>query len=302
VLLEALVEGILVVWADLVGPQLMHHRLDVSVAGRTLSFDVEGDYRRDGAVCVRRAFGPGDMARAAEAIEDNLASLSPLAKRASGADDGAFIEDFCSWRRLPAMKRFITSSPAAAIAGALTGSTQIRLYHDHVLVKEPGTRQRTPWHQDQPYYNVDGRQNASMWLPVDPVDAETTLQLVAGSHRGPWYLPRTFLDDEAKWFPEGTLAELPDIAEDPVRWPILGWALEPGDAVFFDMATLHAAGGVAGPNRRRVLSVRFLGDDMTHAPRPWTTSPPFPGLEAQLPAGAAMDHPLFPVLWSRPRR
>ncbi len=61
------------------------------------------------------------------------------------------------------------------------------------------------------------------------------------------------------------------------------------------MLTLHAAGGV-GARRRRVLSVRFLGDDMVHAPRPWTTSPPFPGLVDELAAGAPMDHPLFPVL------
>ena len=65
------------------------------------------------------------------------------------------------------------------------------------------------------------------------------------------------------------------------------------------MLTLHAAGGVAGPQRRRVLSVRFLGDDIVHAPRPWATSPPFPGLADELPAGAPMDHPLFPVLCRR---
>jgi hypothetical protein len=46
-----------------------------------------------------------------------------------------------------------------------------------------------------------------------------------------------------------------------------------------------------------VLSVRFLGDDMVHAPRPWPTSPDFPGLTEELPAGAPLDHPLFPVLW-----
>ena len=298
-LLEAGVEGILVLGKDLVGPQLMHHRLDASLGGRTLSFETEGDYDRDGAVCVRGAFDRDEVALAARAIDDNLAALSARAKRASAPDDGAFIEDFCNWDRLPTLERFIRTSPAAAIAGALTGSSQIRLYHDHVLVKEPGTRQRTPWHQDQPYYNVDGRQNTSMWMPVDPVDEEATLKLVAGSHRGPWYLPRTFLDDEARWFPEGSLAELPDIDGDPGRWPVVGWALEPGDAVFFDMATLHAAGPTAGPGRRRVLSVRFLGDDMIHAPRPWTTSPPFPGLEDELAPGAPMDHPRFPVLWTR---
>ena len=144
------------------------------------------------------------------------------------------------------MERFIRESPGAEIAAELTGSDTIRLYHDHVLVKEPGTKQRTPWHQDQPYYNVDGVQNASMWFPVDPVDRSATLEFVAGTHRGPWYMPRTFLDDQAKWFPDGSLAELPDFAADPDRWRVIGWALEPGDAVFFNMLTVHGSGGVSG--------------------------------------------------------
>jgi len=92
------------------------------------------------------------------------------------------------------------------------------------------------------------------------------------------------------------LSELPRIDGNP-EFDILGWALEPGDAVFFHMLTLHSAGGVSGTNRRRVLSVRFLGDDMVHAVRPWTTSPPFPGLTDELLDGAPLDHPLFPVLW-----
>jgi ectoine hydroxylase-related dioxygenase (phytanoyl-CoA dioxygenase family) len=260
---------------------------------------VEGDYERDGAVCVRGAFAPAHIELARQAIDANLASLSPGAKRASGSDDGAFIEDFCSWQRIAEMERFIRTSPAAAIAGGLMGARTVRLYHDHVLVKEPGTRQRTPWHQDLPYYNVDGKQNVSMWFPVDPVPQASSLEVVAGSHRGPWYMPRSFLDGQAKWFPDGALAELPDLAADPERYRILAWALEPGDAIFFHMLALHGAAGVDGPHRRRVLSVRFLGDDMVHAPRRWTTSPPFPGLDNELAPGAPLVHPLFPVLWRR---
>lgn len=261
---------------------------------------IEGDIHRDGAVCVRGAFDAAEVELARDAIEANLASLSSFAKRASAEDDGAFVEDFCSWQRIPELEAFIRGSGAAEIAGELMGAQTVRLYHDHLLVKEPGTRQRTPWHQDLPYYNVDGRQNVSMWFPVDPVPRASTLEFVAGSHRGPWYMPRTFLDGQAKWFPDGTLEELPDIAADPERYPVIGWELEPGDAVFFHMLTLHAAGGTSADQpRRRVLSVRFLGDDMVHVPRPWATSPPFPGLEDELPAGAPLDHPLFPVLWSR---
>lgn len=261
---------------------------------------VEGDYWRDGAVCVRRAFSPESIELARRAIETNLASLSPAAKRASTDEDGAFIEDFCNWQRIPELEEFIRTSGAAEIALELMGSSVVRLYHDHVLVKEPGTRQRTPWHQDLPYYNVEGRLNVSMWCPVDPVPRSSTLEFVLGSHLGPWFMPRSFLDGEAKWFPDGSLAELPDIDGSPDRHTVVGWDLEPGDAVFFHMLTLHAAGGVDGPNRRRVLSLRFLGDDMVHTPRRWTTSPPFPGLVDELPVGGPLDHPLFPVLTRRP--
>jgi ectoine hydroxylase-related dioxygenase (phytanoyl-CoA dioxygenase family) len=258
---------------------------------------VEGDYWRDGAVCVRGALDGGlvDLARAA--VEANLADLGPLAKRASPDGDGAFVEDFCSWTRLPELRALALEPRIAEVAAAVMGTDgPVRLYHDHVLVKEPGTRQRTPWHQDLPYYNVDGRLNVSLWIPVDPVPVSSTLQLVGGSHLGPWFMPRTFLDGRAKWFPEGSLAELPDVEADPERYPVLAWELEPGDLVAFHMLTLHASAGVDGPDRRRVVSLRYLGDDMRHAVRDWETSPPFPGLAEELPDGAPLDHPLFPVV------
>jgi ectoine hydroxylase-related dioxygenase (phytanoyl-CoA dioxygenase family) len=271
------------------------------------SFDVPESlvqaFRRDGAVCVRGAFDADEIALLERGIERNLAEPSAGALVASGAGDpGRFFEDFCSWRRIGEYERFIRESPAAAIAGALMGSERVRLYHDHLLVKEPGTRQPTPWHQDQPYYNVEGAETCSVWIPVDPVARSSTLEFVAGSHRGPWLMPRSFLAGEARWFPEGTLADLPDVDADRDSFEILGWPLEPGDAVCFSMLALHAAGGVDGPHRRRAFSVRLLGDDVVHAPRRWRTSPEFAGLADELPPGAPLDHPLFPVLWERDGR
>jgi len=256
-------------------------------------------FRRDGAVCVRQLLAPDEVVLLREGIDANLAAPSPRAKVASrSGDPGFFIEDFCNWRDNESYRRVIFDSALPAAAGLLTGSRQIRLYHDHMLTKEPGTRAPTPWHQDQPYYNVEGDMNCSMWIPVDPVRRHSTLEFVAGSHRGPWLMPRSFMDSQAKWFPEGSLAELPDIEGTRARQPILGWELEPGDVVCFHMLALHASAGVDGDRRRRVFSVRFLCEDMRHAPRAWVTSPEFPGLAERLPAGAPMDDPLFPVLWT----
>jgi ectoine hydroxylase-related dioxygenase (phytanoyl-CoA dioxygenase family) len=257
-------------------------------------------YQRDGAVCIRGLLSPELIDTLCMGIEKNLATPSPRAKIASAADDpGWFIEDFCNWQENNFYQRFIFESPLAKIAGMLMHSNLSRLYHDHLLVKEPGTRQRTPWHQDQPYYNIDGRQNCSFWIPVDHVSRSSTLEFIAGSHLGPWLMPRTFKDSQAKWFPEGSLADLPDIDNHRNNFPILGWEIEPGDVVCFHMLTLHAAAGVEPDRRRRVFSVRFLGDDITHAPRPWSTSPEFPGLAERLPAGVEMNDAIFPVLWRR---
>jgi len=266
------------------------------VLGCTTDQDV-ADFQRDGAVCIRQFFTPGEVALLQTGIEANLAAPSPRGMVASRPDDpGRFFEDFCNWQDNPQYKRFIFETPLAGLAQRLMKSHTVRLYHDHLLVKEPGTRQRTPWHQDQPYYNVEGRQNISFWIPVDPVSRASTLEFVAGSHQGPWLMPRTFMTNQAKWFPEGSLTELPDIEQNRQDFPILGWDLQPGDLVCFHMLSLHASAGVDGTQRRRVYSVRFLGDDMTHAPRPWVTSPPFPGLDQKLPAGAPMDHALFPLM------
>ncbi|MGA8705490.1 MAG: phytanoyl-CoA dioxygenase family protein [Steroidobacteraceae bacterium] len=260
-----------------------------------------GAFQRDGAVCLRGRLDAGQIALLRAGIDYNLAHLSTRAKIASdAADPGRFIEDFCTWQQNQSYRRFIRQSGLAETAAQLMDSRTVRLYHDHMLTKEPGTRQKTPWHQDQPYYNIEGRQNVSMWIPVDPVSRESTLEFVGGSHRGPWLMPRSFLDKQAQWFPEGTLKDLPDIEADRAAFPILGWALEPGDIVCFQMLTLHAAGGVGGSRRRRVFSLRFLGDDIRHAPRPWRTSPEFPGLVEELPAGAPMAHALFPLLWPGP--
>ena len=266
--------------------------MDVDVS---MDVDVEA-FRRDGAVVVKGVLGPEEVATLERGVERNLGYLSPLAINATEpGKPGAFIEDFCRWQQIPEYEAVVRGSRLAEVAGRLTGAREVRLFHDHLLVKEAGTADRTPWHQDQPYYSIDGSQTVSFWIPLDPVARENTLEFAPGSHAGgTWYMPRSFIKGTPMVFEEGALADVPEVPEADV----IGWPLEPGDAVAFHMLTLHRAGG--SPTRRRAFSVRFMGEDVTFAPRPHRTSPPFPGLERELEPGAAMDHPLFPVLWRRP--
>jgi len=247
-----------------------------------------------------RCSTPGELELAARAVDLALAHPSALAKVASSADDpGSFTEDFCRWQEIGEIEALAKESRLPAISARLMSSPEVRLYHDHILVKQGGTTQRTPWHQDQPYYNVDGP-GVSAWIPVDPVPEAGCLELVAGTHTGPWLMPRTFLHGDAKWFPEGSLAELPDIEADRQAFDIRRFEMQPGDAVFFDFLTVHGAPGFPFSGRRRVLSLRYLSSRARHAPRMWRTSPPFDGLEAELGPAAVMDHPLFPIVWPRP--
>lgn len=256
-------------------------------------------YQKDGAICLKQLLNADEIALLREGIEINLAALSECAKVASAKDDpGFFVEDFCNWQRIEQYEKVALASPLPVVAGLLMESDSVRFYHDHMLVKEPYTRQATPWHQDQPYYNIDGRQNCSFWIAVDPVPKKQSLEFVAGSHLGPWLMPRSFLDNQAKWFPDGSLTELPKINDARDQFPIISWEIAPGDVVCFHMLTLHSSSGVEG-GRRRVFSARYLGDDITHAPRQWVTSPEFKGLDQELAAGAPMNHELFPLVWSR---
>ena len=178
---------------------------------------------------LRQLFSPAQVTQLCAGIEQGLATLSPRAKVASDSrDPGRFVEDFCCWQENEHYRRVIFDSRLGAVGAALMRSSTARLYHDHMLTKEPGTRTRTPWHQDQPYYNISGDQNCSFWIPVDPVSRESSLELVAGSHRGPWLMPRSFMDAQAKWFPEGTLADRPDIDAHRAAYRIWDGRWSPG--------------------------------------------------------------------------
>ena len=251
------------------------------------------DFRRDGAVPIRGLLSDAQVETLRLGIDRNRADPGPLAQ-GHGADN-SFFEDFCNWERIGEYEEVIRDAGLGELAAELMGSETARLFHDHVLVKEAGSAEPSPWHQDQPYYCVDGSQNVSFWIPVDPVTRENTLEFVGGSQAaGTWYMPRTFLTQTALVFDEGELEEVPDVDADRSAHEILGWELEPGDAVAFHMLTLHQAGG--SPTLRRAFSVRVLGDDARYAPRPHPTSPPFPGLDDELEAGDPFESPRFPLL------
>lgn len=250
------------------------------------------DYARDGVVLIRGLFADWvDELRAG--VEFNMLQPGPYAaENLQASDTGRFFDDYCNWSRIEPFERVIRDSALAEVAAALMQSERVQLFHDHVLVKEPGTSKPTPWHQDSPYYFVEGTQTVSFWSPLDPVE-QASLRCVAGSHR--WekpVLPTRWLSEESFYPNEEDYLPVPD--PDGEGMDIREWNMQPGDAVAFHFATLHGARGNESSTRRRAFSVRLLGDDARYVERPGRTSPPFPG--HGMNAGQQLREDWFPVL------
>lgn len=264
----------------------------------TLASDAEVDaFQRDGVVPIRGLFGAW-MDTLRRGVEANIASPS-WRERTYRPDDGSapFFQDYCTWSINPHYRAFVEDSPMAALAARLMRSQTARIFHDHILVKEPGNSIVTPWHHDQPYYFVRGEQSVSFWIPLDPIPRDIAIEYVAGSHRwGKAFRPSRF--DGSTLYDDAQHEPVPDIAAARDTLPILGWALQPGDVVAFDFRTLHGAPANHSPQRRRVVSLRWVGDDAEFVERPGPTSPPFPALRYR--TGQPFGGAEFPVI--HPRR
>lgn len=251
------------------------------------------DFARDGAVVIRGLFSD-HVEALRDGVARNMAAPGPHAgENTAKGEAGRFFEDYVNWPRIPAFEAVARDPAIAGAAAALMASKRVQLFHEHVLVKEPGTARPTPWHQDAPYYFVSGRQTVSFWAPLDPV-RDATLRLVAGSHL--WekpVLPTRWLSEEA--FFAGDYRPVPDPDAEGMR--VLEWQMEPGDAVAFSFDTLHGARGNTAGARRRAFSLRFVGDDARYTTRPGPTSPPFPGHGHE--PGDRLREDWFPTVWPK---
>ena len=215
------------------------------------------------------------------------------AENIKDGEGGRFFDDYCNWNRISQFQEVIKNSKVAEVAAGLMKSKTVQVFHDHVLVKEPGTSKPTPWHQDSPYYFVEGSQTVSFWSPVDAV-TDATLRCVAGSHKWPKpVLPTRWLNEDK--FYKDTVKYMPVPDPDAEGMKILEWDMDPGDAVAFHYGILHGARGNETKKRRRAFSLRLVGDDARYVERPGPTSPPFPG--HNMKPGDRLREDWFPIIY-----
>lgn len=260
-----------------------------------LTQDHINTFQRDGVVLIKSLFKDYvDTLRAG--IERNMSEPGPYAaENLKAGEGGRFFDDYCNWTRISEFEQVVYQSSAAEVAADLMSSNRVQMFHDHVLVKEPGTSKPTPWHQDAPYYFVGGQQNVSFWSPMDAVKG-ASLRCVAGSHKWEkavlptrWLAESSFYPDDSEYMP------VPD--PDAENMDIKEWEMKPGDTVAFSYGTLHGARGNTTKTRRRAFSLRLVGDDAHYVERPGPTSPPFPDHNMQ--PGEALRKDWFPIIFQR---
>lgn len=256
-------------------------------------------YNLEGVIKLSGAFDPEWIDFLRNATEENMNNPSELAEEyADNEKSTRFFGDQFIWTRNDDFKKFVFESEAAKIAATLMNATKINMFFDHLLVKEPGSIEPTPWHQDGPYWKIKGQQICSIWFAMDNVNEENGgVCYVKGSHHGQSYRPESFSGGGHDHYNETDLPFMPNIDDTFSGDEIICYDLKPGDCLIHHANIIHGAkGNKTSKVRRRGYATRWTGDDVVWDPRVATADIPFdPGLAP----GEKLDCELFPVIWKK---
>ncbi|MDE0705573.1 MAG: hypothetical protein OXH59_17830, partial [Rhodospirillaceae bacterium] len=104
----------------------------------------------DGAVLLKGVIGPEWRERVAAAIERDIANPGPFCHSYEAAGEGRFHGNLRVWQNDPDFRAYCFESGLPELAAQFFGASKINLLYDQLFVKEPGTANRTRWHNDQP--------------------------------------------------------------------------------------------------------------------------------------------------------
>ena len=268
-------------------------------ATSVLPSDIE-TYETDGAVCLRSVIDPQWLATMADGIDDIVAQPTPLHTiQTLEGDQGFFLSDICMAQQSRELQDFVLNGPTGVLAAHIMKSERINFWADTLWVKHADTPKRTRWHQDQPFFWVNGRQMCVIWCPLNTVPESDSLELIKGSHRWrKWFAPELSRFGQDLYETGGnTFARMPDIDSTRDAYEIIRWGMEPGDVIVFNGSTVHGAPGNSSGRSRRAISTIWMGDDTKYGKRPNPGRPHFHGID--LSPGDAMDSSYFPRVWPR---
>jgi len=255
-------------------------------------------FEADGAVALKGVYQDEWVDLLRDGVDVAMRTEDRYTRRIQDTGEPDFFTDYIAWKRVPQIERFVMEGPAAELGAAIMRSRKANFLFDGVFVKEPGVSKRSTWHQDQPYYCVEGRQIVVLWAPLDPCPASVSLQCVRGSHTwGTAFRPVKFRDnsDFGRGAADGYADPVDPEAEHADE--IMTFDLEPGDVLAFHGMTMHGAPGNPGPHRRRATNSTWVGDDGLYIDRPGVMEPDFP--DCGLKTGDPIDSDYFPRVFER---
>ncbi len=157
------------------------------------------------------------------------------------------------WRHDPLMRAVALSPRLGAIAAGLLG-TDVRLYHDNALSKEPGCG-RTPWHHDAEHFPLATLSAATAWMPVSAIPvAMGPLSFAHGTDLRPLLEGLTF-DRVGTSYDEAVAAQFAGSGVQVTDGP---YAV--GEVSFHGATCFHTAGRNDTAQPRRALATTYFAD------------------------------------------
>ena len=222
--------------------------------------ELRDDYKENGVVVVKNVLNTHWLEVLREAIEIQVKKNKRYFDNRNMRLEAGGFQDFCF------------NSGIGKIVADLVDSKTTSLVFDQMFVKEVGTKTRTGWHTDQPYWPINGP-IMTTWIALDHVDDKNgALEFIPGSHNwGKKYPP--FITDQLGAFvkylkpDDPQYDDMPDFEKDRHKYDIKSWSLNPGDMLIFDGYIVHSAkGNQTATRRRRGYAVRFATDGSKYEP------------------------------------
>ena len=212
-------------------------------------------YNEDGVIFLKNKFDIKWIENLKKGIEYDIKNPSPRFKSHTiKSNVPAYLEDYWTWDLVPEFKDFVFNSPYAEIASELMSAKKINLVMDNWFLREAGSKSSTPFHHDISYFDMEGTM-CVLWLPLEATRKDEGIAWVKSSHLWDKLFLRVLFKDGHKvegneCTIDGKKYELPpDILRNKDKYEFLQWDFELGDAVIFDMRSLHGTLSSSIPNK-----------------------------------------------------